>query len=478
MERRKAEAQTGSLDLVVIGGGPGGYVAAIRASQLGLRTALVEKDSLGPGGTCLWRGCIPTKALLQSAETLDLLRHHGEDFGVRSRDLALDIGAVHKRKDRIVRQLGRGVEGLLKKRQVTVLKGTGRIAGPGQVDVARSGGGSEVLKAANIIIATGSAPTPIPIAPFDGRRVLSSDDVLRLEVVPKSIVIVGAGAVGVEFASVFASFGSKVTLVEMLPRILPLEDADSAALLERSFKARGIRVLTGTRLVEARADDARGEGRAKLTLPDGKAEEVAAEWVLIAVGRRPYLEGLGLEAAGIVLQKGYIPVDGWMRTAKPGLYAIGDVVATPQLAHVASAEGILAVETIAGKERQPLNYSHMPSCTYCHPEVASVGLHEEAARARGYKVLTGTYPLGHLGRAMILGETEGFVKVVSEERYGEVLGVHIVGPRATDLIGEACAALRMEATAEEIARIVHPHPTLTEGYFEAASAVYGQAIHM
>jgi dihydrolipoamide dehydrogenase len=296
--------------------------------------------------------------------------------------------------------------------------------------------------------------------------------------VPKSIVIVGAGAVGVEFASVFSSFGSKVTLVEMLPRILPIEDAASSAALEKSFKARGIRVLTGAKLMEARSDEPRGEARAKLTLADGKTEEISAEWVLIAVGRRPYLEGLGLEAVGIALEKGCIPVDGWMRTTKPGIYAIGDVVATPQLAHVASAEGILAVDTIAGKERQPLNYHHMPSCTYCHPEVASAGLTEEAARAKGYQVKTGTFALGHLGRAMILGETEGFVKVVAEERYDEVLGIHIVGPRATDLIGEACAALKMEATSEEIAHIVHPHPTLTEGYFEAASAVYGQAIHI
>ena len=463
------------LDLVVIGGGPGGYVAAIRAAQLGLRTALVDRDPLGPGGTCLWRGCIPTKAMLQSAETLDHFRH-GEEFGVKSRDLALDIAQVHKRKDRIVRQLGRGVEGLLKKRQVAVWKGTGRIAGAGLVEVRREGGGGETLKTANIIIATGSQPTQIPIARFDQKRILSSDDVLRIESVPKSIVIVGAGAVGVEFASVFSSFGAKVTLVEMLPRVLPIEDAASSAALEKSFKARGIRVLTGAKLMEARSDEARGEARARLTLADGKTEEIAAEWVLIAVGRRPCLEGLGLEAVGIALEKGCIPVDGWMR-ARPGIHAIGDVVATPQLAHVASAEGILAVDTIAGKERQPLNYHHMPSCTYCHPEVASVGLTEEAARAKGYPVKTGMFPLGHLGRAMILGETEGFVKVVAEERYDEVLGIHIVGPRATDLIGEACAALKMEATSEEIARIVHPHPTLTEGYFEAASAVYGQAIH-
>ncbi len=465
------------MDLTIIGGGPGGYVAAIRAAQLGLKTALVEKDPLGPGGTCLWRGCIPTKSLLQSAETYDLFRR-GEEFGVKAGSVALDIAGVHRKKTKTLRQLGKGVEGLLKKRKVLSKAGVGHILGPGKVEVRRPDGNAEVLESKNVIIATGSTPVQIPIAPFDGRYIVSSDHILDLEDVPKSIGIVGAGAVGVEFASIFASFGSKVTIVELLPRLLPIEDDDCSAALAKAFKARGIDVRTSTKLIEAKVDAAAGEVHFKLQGGDGKTEELRCRRLLIAIGRRPFVEGLGLEAAGISLEKGCIPVDESMAAARPGFYAIGDVVATPQLAHVASAEGILAVERIAAKERPPIDYRLTPSCTYCHPEVASVGLTERAAREKGFKVRTGVFPLGHLGRAMILGESEGFVKVVAEEKYDEVLGVHIVGPRATDLIGEACAALKMEATVEEIGRIVHPHPSLTEGYLEAAHAVYGQAIHM
>jgi dihydrolipoamide dehydrogenase len=301
--------------------------------------------------------------------------------------------------------------------------------------------------------------------------------VLERQEVPKSILILGAGAVGVEFASIYSSFGAQVTLVEMLPRILPIEDEESSAAMAKAFAARGIRIHVGARLQEAKVDAADGDVRAKVTLADGKVEEMRAEWLLVATGRRPVLKDLGLETVGIDLDRGSIPVDPSMRTRKEGFWAIGDVVATPQLAHVASAEGILAVDRIAGRDRPPLDYRLTPSCTYCHPEVASVGFTEKAAREKGYAVRVGKFPFSHLGRAMILGETEGFVKVISEERYDEVLGIHIVGPRATDLIGEACALLRLESTAEEIARIVHPHPTLTEGYFEAASAVHGQAIH-
>jgi dihydrolipoamide dehydrogenase len=477
MSPNQEKTPAGELDLTVIGGGPGGYVAAIRAAQLGLRVALVEKDPLGAGGTCLWRGCIPTKSLLQSAETLDLLRR-SQDFGVRAEGVALDVAGVHKRKDKVVRQLGRGVEGLLKKRRVVVRPGTGRILEPGRVEVRRSDGQVELLQSRNVIIATGSAPTQIPIAPFDGKRIISSDHLLELQSVPATLVIIGAGAVGVEFASIYASFGSKVTIVEALPRLLPIEDDDSSRELAKAFQARGIRILTSTRLTGARVDEAAGEVRVQVQGPEGQSEELRAERLLVAVGRRPFLEGLGLETTGIELQKGTVPVDQFLQTPAQGIYAIGDVVATPQLAHVATAEGILAVDRIAGKDRQPLDYRLTPSCTYCHPEVASVGLTERAAREQGYNVRTGIFHFSHLGRALILGETEGFVKVVADERYDEVLGVHIVGPRATDLIGEACAALKMEATVEEIARVIHPHPTLTEGYFEASNAVYGQAIHM
>lgn len=478
MAQEMSAAPGGSLDLVIIGGGPGGYVAAIRAAQLGLKTAVVEKDPLGPGGCCLWRGCIPTKSLLQSAETLDLFRHGGE-HGVRAEKVALDLAGAHQKKRKVLEQLGRGVEGLLKKRKVLYRPGTGRILGPGRVEVRLADGGAETLSAREVIIATGSAPTQVPAAPFDGRRILSSDHILELKEVPRSLIIIGAGAVGVEFASIFSSFGSQVTIVELMPRLLPIEDDDCSKELQRAFQASGIRTLTETRLSAARVDESAGEVRVKVEGPAGKAEELRGERLLVAVGRRPYLEGLGLESVGIVPEKkGTIPVDQWMETPRKGFRAIGDVVASPQLAHVASAEGILAVERIAGQERPPINYRLTPSCTYCHPEVASVGLTERAAREQGYSVRTGIFPLSHLGRALILGETRGFVKVVSEERYDEVLGVHIVGPRATDLIGEACVAMRMEATAEEIMRTMHPHPTLSEGYFEAAGAVHGQAIHL
>lgn len=476
MSKEEGKPSSGPLDLVIIGGGPGGYVAAIRASQLGLKTALVEKDPLGSGGTCLWRGCIPTKSLLQSAETYDLFRR-GQDFGVRAESVALDMAGVHRKKDQVVQQLGRGVDGLLKKRKVLVRPGTGRILGRGRVEVRRPDGAAELLETRNTIIATGSVPAQIPIAPFDQKRILSSDHLLELKEVPRSLIIVGAGAVGVEFASIYASFGSRVTIVEMMPRLLPLEDDDCSKALASAFQARGIRVLTETRLSEAKVDQRAGEVRVKVESA-GKVEELRGERLLVAVGRRAYVEGLGLEQVGITMEKKTIPVNEWMQTQKEGFYAIGDVVASPQLAHVASAEGILAVERIAGRERPPIDYRLTPSCTYCHPEVASVGLTERAATEQGYNVTTGLFRFSHLGRALILGETEGFVKVVADKRYDEVLGVHIIGPRATDLIGEACAAMKMEATVEEIARTIHPHPTLTEGYFEASNAVYGQAIHM
>ncbi|MBI4583573.1 MAG: dihydrolipoyl dehydrogenase [Planctomycetes bacterium] len=463
------------VDLVVIGSGPGGYVAAIRAAQLGMSVVLVEKDPK-PGGCCLHRGCIPTKALLHTAE---LLQHFKESarHGLRVDNVQLDILEVHNQKDAVVQKLARGIEGLLKKNRILFKTGVGKIAGPGTVAVQEANGKSEPIAARNILIATGSVPASLPAAPFDGRNILSSDHILELKKVPASIAIIGAGAVGVEFASIYSSFGSKVHLIELLPQILPLEDPDIAQALTRSFRARGIEVLTQARLESARVDDKSGSVRSRVQKSAGGAEEIQTEILLVAAGRKPVTEGLGLEAAGIRLEKGFIPVNSWCETAKPGIYAIGDVIDTPQLAHVASAEGILAVERMAGRDRQPLDYRLTPSCTYCYPEVASVGWTEPVARKQGHDVRVGKFPFAALGKASILGETEGFVKIVADGKYDEILGVHMIGPRATDLIAEACAAMQLEATVEELSRTIHPHPTLSESLMEAAHAVYGHGIH-
>ncbi len=466
------------FDLIIIGSGPGGYVAGIRAGQLGLKVAVVEKDPK-LGGTCLHRGCIPTKALLHTASLLDEIRGVAE-HGIQVPAPTLDIARAHDRKRKVVDKNARGIESLFKKYKVTgMLQGTGRLVGPNQVEV-DGRDGKRVLSTRFVMIATGSVPRDVPIAPADGERVLNSDHVLLLERVPKSIAVLGAGAVGTEFASLYASFGSEVTLIEMLPRILPIEDEEVSAELERALRKRKIKVLTGARLTAAERTDT----GVRLTVErQGKAgapatpETIEAELLLSAVGRSPVTGGIGLEALGIELERGYVKVNPLMQTNLPHVYAIGDVVNTPWLAHVASAEGILAVEHMAGKPVQPINYDHVPSCTYCDPEVGSVGLSEARARERGYDVAVGKFPFTALGKAAILGHTGGFVKVVRETRYDELLGVHIIGASATDLIAEACAALHLEATDEELIRTIHAHPTLSEAVGEAAHAALGHAIH-
>jgi len=459
------------FDLIIIGSGPGGYVAGIRAGQLGLKTALVEKDPKY-GGTCTLRGCIPTKALLHTAEVLDDIRDAG-DLGLEVGEPKLDIVKAQERKQKVVDANSKGIEFLLKKNKVTGLRGTGRLAGPHEVEV-EGQDGKQTYGAKFIIVATGSVPRDIPIAPVDGERILNSDHILELRKVPASLAVLGAGAVGTEFASIYASFGSKVTLIEMLPRCLPIEDEEVSAELQRALRKRGLDVLTGTTLKSAE----RTEGGVKLTLEGGKKNSVEAELLLVAIGRRPVSENLGLEALGIELERGYVKVNPTMQTAVPHIYAIGDVINTPWLAHVASAEGILAVEHMAGQPVKPINYDRVPSCTYCEPEVASVGLTEARARERGYDVQIGKFPFSALGKARILGKTGGFVKVVREKKYDEVLGVHIVGAHATDLIAEACVALQMEGTDEELLRTMHAHPTLSEAVMEAAHAAHGQAIHI
>jgi dihydrolipoamide dehydrogenase len=460
-------------DLAVLGSGPGGYVAAIRAGQLGLKTVVVEKEDLF-GGTCLHVGCIPTKALLYTAELLDTLKN-AKQFGVIVEQAELDWKGLQKRKQRIVRKLAGGIGYLFKKNGVETLQGFGSLAGEGKLEV-RGKEGVKTVEAKNIIIATGSEPRSLPGIEIDGRAVLSNEEILSLPEKPESLAVIGAGAVGVEFASMFASFGAKVTLYEILPRVLPLEDEEISSSLEKALRKRGIVSLVGTR-VESIMNNVETVEIAS-TLPDGSSDVRKVDKLLVAVGRRPRTEGIGLENAGVKTEKGMIPVDEFMEAVpESGIYAIGDVVASQQLAHVASAEGILAVEKIAGLEVRPMNYNRMPSCTYCAPEVASVGLSEAQAKEQDFEVKVGRFPFSANSKASIIGESDGFVKVVSEARYGELLGVHIIGPHATNMIAEACVALEHEATAESLMRVVHPHPTLSEAVMEAAHGTLGHTIH-
>jgi dihydrolipoamide dehydrogenase len=466
------EAKT--YDLCIIGSGPGGYVAAIRASQLGMSVAVVEKEPR-LGGVCTLVGCIPTKALLHTADVLEEARHAAE-IGVAAREVRLDMAAAHKHREKIVRQSTNGVSYLMKKNRVDVIAGFGRLAGPGRVVVQGADGAETVIGAKNVIIATGSTPRSLPGMDIDEKVVLSSTGMLELAEVPKSLVVIGSGAVGVEFASMYARFGSKVTIIEVLPRIVPIEDEDISRELAASFKRQGIAIYPDTRVERL----TRGEGGAELIARSAgdKTETFRAEKVLMAVGRRPLTDGIGLEALGVATDRGYIKVDAMMRTAAPGVYAIGDVLPTPALAHLASQEGVVAVEHMAGKNPRPINYDQIPGCTYCSPEIGSVGLTEAKARERGYDVAVGKFPFSAIGKARILNQASGFVKIVAEKKYDEILGVHIIGPSATELIAEACAAMKLEATSEELVNTIHAHPTLSESLHEASEAVLGHAIHI
>lgn len=467
-------SQNLDFDLVIIGSGPGGYVAAVRAGQLGLKTAIIEKDK-SLGGTCLLRGCIPTKALLQNASIYEQIKN-AKEFGISTGEVTLDFGAVQKRKDKVVTQNSRGVDFLMKKNKVQVIHGIGRIEAPGRVTVTDKEGKTQALQTKNILIATGSVPRSLPGVKLNGTTIITSDEALELKQIPRSMIVLGAGAVGVEFASIYSRFGARITLIELLPRILPLEDEEICAELEKALK-RQMKIMTNTQIESADTD---GQGvQIKIK---GNPDPLNAEILLVAVGRGPYTDGLGLENVEIETVKGYIPVDEFMRTGASGIYAIGDVVAIPnrahpQLAHLASFEGILAVEHMAGKEVRPINYDQVPSCTYCEPEVASVGLTEAEARRRGYDVRVGRFPFSANSRARIMGESAGLVKIVSEARYDEVLGVHMVGPHVTDMIAEAGVALKLESTSVEIFKTIHAHPTLTEAVMEAAHATRGEAIH-
>ena len=465
------------FDVTVIGSGPGGYVAAIRASQVGLKVACVERDPAGTGGTCLLRGCIPTKALLHTADVYDEIKH-GKDMGILVEGLKLDFAAVQNRKNRIVNRLTKGIEGyLFKKNKITLFKGQGRLDGPRTVVVTGAEGETRV-KTKNVILATGSKPRSVPGLTPDGKSTITSDEILQIDHVPQSLIVIGAGAVGIEFASIFARFGSTVTVIEMLPRVLPLEDeeisAEAAKMLGKYMTIHTSAKTEGALKTDKGVEVAFTDGK-------GNANSVTGEILLVAVGRGPVTDGLGLESTKVQLERGYIKTNERLETDEPGVFAIGDVITIggkphPQLAHVASHEGIGVAERLAGKNTEPLNYDRVPSATYCTPEVAGVGLTEAEAKKRGYDVKVGKFAFGNLAKPRIIGQDGGFVKVVSDAKYDEVLGVHMVGPHATDLISEACVALRLESTTEEISRTIHPHPTLPEALMQAAEAVYGHAI--
>ncbi len=460
-----------TYDVAIIGSGPGGYVAAIKAAQLGMKVALIEKYPKF-GGTCLHWGCIPTKSLIYSAELYDKALK-GREFGLLARDIRLDFRLAKARKDKIVKKLAMGTAFLMKKNRVTTFTGKGEIIGPGTVQV--TGDTTTEVHARNIVIATGTEAMLLPGLVLDGHTIMTNKEILDIDVVPRSLLVVGAGAVGIEFASLFARLGAEVTVLEMLPRILPLEDEEISAELHRLLSKRKIKLLTGSRLESI----AVLEGKAVATVQSsgGESNTVTADKVLIAVGRKPMTEGIGLERLGVITEKGRIQVDDHMETNVPGVFAIGDVLPTQQLAHLASHEGMLVMRHLAGEQTVPINYDQVPNCTFCNPEIASVGLTEHDARTRGHEVVTSRFPFAAIGKASILGENDGFVKFVCDKRYNQILGVHMIGPHVTELIAEGTAALGLEATAEDVSHLIHAHPTVSEAVMEAAEAIYGAAIH-
>jgi dihydrolipoamide dehydrogenase len=463
-----------TYDLIVIGSGPGGYSAAIRAGQYGLKTAVIEKDPK-LGGTCLHVGCIPTKSLLHSAGVWSSIQH-AADEGIAVENPKLDLPKVNDRKNKIVAKHAKGVEALFKRQKVEWIRGYGRMLGGGKVEVTAPDGSKQTHEAKYILIATGSEARMLPGLKPDPERIVTNIEILNLPKVPKTLGVIGAGAVGVEFASIYKRFGSDVTIYEMLPRLVPVEDEDVSKELERSFKKQGIRCETGAKVENIQKLD--GSVRFTVTLANGKQENAEVETLLIAVGRKPNTENIGMENTKVQSDRGFIKVDEYQRTAEPGVYAIGDVVAgTPQLAHVATAQGMVAVGHMAGKPVTPIRRNRIPGATYTEPGIGSVGLTEAQARAQGYKVKVGKFPFLANSKASIVGMHDGFVKIVSDETYGEILGVHIIGYEAYELIAEAVAAMEAEATVETMMSTIHAHPTLYEALGEAFNAVYGLAIN-
>lgn len=460
-----------TFDLIVIGSGPGGYVAAIRASQLGLNTAVVEKAELG--GVCLNWGCIPTKALLKSAQVFEYIKH-ASDYGIQVDAYSHDFGAVIKRSRGVADGMSKGVQFLMKKNKITILNGFGKLAGKGKVEV-DSNGKKEIHDAKHIILATGARERELPNLKIDHKKIVGYHEAMVLPEQPQSMVVVGSGAIGSEFAYFYNAMGTKVTLVEYMPNILPIEDEEVSKTLEKIYKKNGINVMTNSSVESV---DTSGKG-CKVKVKTAKGEEIIeCDIVLSAVGIQTNLEGIGLEALGVKTDKGKVMVDEYYRTNVEGLYAIGDIVPGPALAHVASAEGIICVEKIAGHHPEPLDYGNIPGCTYTWPEVASVGMTEKAAKEAGYEIKVGKFPFSASGKASAAGAKDGFVKVIFDAKYGEWLGAHMIGANVTEMIAEVVAARKLETTGHEIIKTVHPHPTMSEAVMEAAAAAYGEVIHL
>jgi len=460
-----------TYDLIVIGSGPGGYVAAIRASQLGLKTAVVEKAELG--GVCLNWGCIPTKALLKSAQVFEYIKH-SEDYGITVKDANADFGAIVKRSRGVADGMSKGIQFLMKKNKIDVHTGFGKLMTKSKVEVDNNGKKS-TLEAKNIILATGARERQLPNLPIDGKKIIGYHEAMVLPELPKSMIVVGSGAIGSEFAYFYNAMGTKVTLVEFMSDIVPNEDVDVSKALLKSYKKQGSNVMTNSSVEKV---DTKGK-QCKVTIKTAKGEEIhECDVVLSAVGIQTNLENIGLEAVGVKTDKGKVLVDDYYQTNVSGVFAIGDIVKGPALAHVASAEGIICVEKIAGHDPEPLDYNNIPGCTYCSPEIASVGYTEKAAKEAGHDLKVGKFPFSASGKASAAGAKEGFVKVIFDAKYGEFLGAHMIGANVTEMIAEVVAARKLETTGHEIIKSVHPHPTMSEAVMEAAAAAYDEVIHL
>jgi len=462
-------------DIAILGGGPGGYVAAIRAGQLGFKTVVIDKDNLG--GICLNWGCIPTKSLLKNAEIYDNIKNHGEDFGIKTTGLDFDFNKIIKRSRDVSDRISKNVELLIKKNKVDRIRGFGKLTSRNAIDISdEKGKVTETIKADKIIIATGARPRNIPAIPVDRKNIITSTEAMILEKQPKDLIVIGAGAIGIEFAYFYSTLGTKVTIIEMLKHILPVEDEEVSIALEKNFKKRGIDILTDATVEKA---DVNGNKVNVTVNVNGEKKTVSAEKVLNAIGVVGNVEGIGLEELGIQVEKNHIKVNKeTYETNVPGVFAIGDVIGPPWLAHVASAEGIHCVERIKGIVNPPVDYENIPGCTYCQPQVASVGLTEAKAKEKGYEIKVGKFPFMASGKAFAIGEREGFVKMIFDAKYGEILGAHIIGSEATEMIAEVTLARSLGATGESIIKTIHAHPTLSESIMEAAAQAYGEAIHI
>jgi dihydrolipoamide dehydrogenase len=462
-------------DIAILGGGPGGYVTAIRSAQLGFKTVVIDKENLG--GICLNWGCIPTKSLLRNADIYDTIKNHSEDFGITVKGVEFDFNKVIKRSRDISDRITKNVELLVKKNKVDRIRGFGKLISKNQISVFdNTGKETDVVEASKIIIATGARPRILPNIPVDHNMIITSTEAMNLKDQPKELIVIGGGAIGIEFAYFYSVFGTKVTIIEMMDQILPVEDKEVADLLAKSFKKRGIEIFTSTIVEKA---EVKGKKVVVTINQNGEKKELKADKVLSAIGVTGNIEGFGLEELGIEIFKNHIKIDrNSYETNVPGIYAIGDVNGPPWLAHVASAEGLYCIEKIKGLHVTPLEYDNIPGCTYCQPQVASIGLTEQKAKEKGYEVKIGKFPFMASGKAFAVGEREGFVKIIFDAKYGEILGAHIIGAEATELIGELGIAKSLEATYESIVKTVHAHPTLSESIMEAAAQAYGEAIHI